>query len=744
MRRRSHVPDEVQSSSHQIPSLPLIRKPLSRSQSIEAYPHSWNTNDTIRRDSSLSATKARSMDSPRRPNAPELRHDASRDPSAHDSQRLQVPVVNRQGDSIIVTGPRASWSRSSPSESTLSTLSTIRRIAPSMLSANNTVYTYDYLDKGEFRLIILRPKKQDDPEDIVRCEMITCPLRNSPPYAALSYAWGDISDTRKILVGREDITIRVSASLESALRALRDPRKSILLWADAISINQQDPSEKTDQVRLMTRIYQKAESVAVWLGPRSGDSDLAMDLINEVSKGAAITQVITKRTPAPFSEQNFAAVVALFDREYWHRLWVVQEVFNARDTSIDVHCGSAMLPWKALKTASNVFREHKDVLERSFYPGYSNSYYQARSFESYPAVLVNGGPSSLARIGTRAEFRGGANLTDSMAFQDLLEVMRDCRRKLSSKPEDKVFGILGVLSEKVRNEINVDYNIPVKDVYVNIFRAVVENTEKLDILCESIHFPNYTNHNNLPSWVPDWSHISRVSSIATTHSFSASGNTQAAVEFAGTNKLKISAIPLGSISQYGIAVGTLCTVNDYLMAFLHWRACLSQCFDGCSEADLRWLKRRFCLALSLDQKPQGYETPEDCMDVCYHVFASTIRHRIPKLQIDRELERYIDRDFQMDLNKRRQFLQDNFGTKMMGRCFCITSEKRLGLGTGCMELGDIVVVPLGCTTPVVLRSEGDEYRFVGDVFINGYMDGAAIEECKKRIVGREVRSYVIH
>lgn len=742
--RRSHVPDEVQSSSHQIPSLPLIRKPLSRSQSIEAYPHSWNTNDTIRRESSLSATKARSIDSPRRPNAPESRHEASRDPSAHNSQRLQVPVVSRQGDSIIVSGPRASRSRSSPSESTLSTLSTIRRIAPSMLSANNTAYTYDYLDKGEFRLIILRPKKQDDPEDIVRCEMFTCSLRNCPPYFALSYAWGDISDTRKILVGREDISIRVSASLESALRALRDLKKSRLLWADAISINQHDPSEKADQVRLMTRIYQKAESVAVWLGPRSGDSDLAMDLINEVSKGAAITQVITKRTPAPFSEQNFAAVVALFDREYWHRLWVVQEVFNARDTSIDVHCGSAMLPWEAFKTASNVFREHKDVLERSFYPGYSNSYYQARSFESYPAVLVNGGPSSLARIGTRAEFRNGANLTEPMLFQDLLEVMRHCRRKLTSKAEDKVFGILGVLSEKVRNEIKVDYSIPVKDVYISIFRTIVEKTDSLDILCESIHFPTYTNNNNLPSWVPDWSHISRVSPIATIHAFSASRKAQVDVDFTEKNKLRMRAIPLGRIQKHGVAVGTLCTVNDYLMAFLHWRACLSHFFDDATKDYLQWLKQRFCLALSLDHTLEAYDTPEAWMSLCYQVFACTIRDRIPTLQMDHELEQYARKDFQMDYNKRRLFIQEHFGSKMMGRCFCITDGRRLGMGTGFMARGDVVVVPLGCSTPVVLRPEGDGYRFVGDVYINGYMDGKAVEECNGGYLDRRDRSYVIH
>lgn len=178
--------------------------------------------------------------------------------------------------------------------------------------------------------------------------------------------------------------------------------------------------------------------------------------------------------------------------------------------------------------------------------------------------------------------------------------MRDCRRKLTFDPRDKVFGILGVLSEKVRNEIKVDYNIPVKDVYMNIFRTAVEKTKSLDILCESIHFPIYTNNNNLPSWVPDWSHICQVSSIAPTRNFSASENASVDVDFTEKNKLKIAAMPLGTITKHGIAVGTLCTVNDYLMAFLHWRACLCQAFDGRPEGFPPSLKTRFCSALSLE------------------------------------------------------------------------------------------------------------------------------------------------
>lgn len=621
----------------------------------------------------------------------------------------------------------------------MSTQGSIGRLTPSILSTNSTAYSYDYLDNGQFRLIQLHPGRKEDSDDIVTCQIPSCTLSDSPPYIALSYAWGDVSDKRKIIV--VDVLISVSASLESALRTLRDPKEPRWVWADALCINQQDASEKADQVRLMTRIYKQAKSVAIWLGPRSEDSDLGMDLIGKISDVAEIPREITRLTPAPFSERNFAAVVDLFEREYWHRLWVVQEVFNARD--INVHCGSTTLPWKAFEDACEVFRTSRDVLDRIFHPGYSNRFYQAR-FGSYPQVLVYGGPGSLQGIGTADKFRDGDDLPDHLAFQDLLNVMRSCRPKHSSEPRDKVFGVLGVLLEKVRDGIKVNYSIPIKDVYINVFRTVVEKTNSLDILCDSIHSPTYTNRNNLPSWTPDWSHLSSISPIATMHpeTFSASRKAKVIADFTERNKLKVSAIPLGSIQDYGVTVGTRCTVNDYLMAFLQWRACLLQVIDG-SDGYLRWLQQRFCLALSLDQTP-GYERPEDWMDICYHVFASLIRDRLPKLHIDQELEQYIGKDFRMNYNKRRRFLQEHLGSNMMGRCFCITDDRRVGLGTGSMTRGDIVVVPLGCSTPVILHPEGDGYRFVGDVYIHGYMYGRAVEECNAGDTERKVRSYVIH
>jgi hypothetical protein len=81
---------------------------------------------------------------------------------------------------------------------------------------------------------------------------------------------------------------------------------------------------------------------------------------------------------------------------------------------------------------------------------------------------------------------------------------------------------------------------------------------------------------------------------------------------------------------------------------------------------------------------------------------------------------------------------------MMGQCFYRTEEGRIGIGTSLMLPGDVVVVRLGCSTLVLLRLEGTrcEYWFVGDVCINGYMDGRAVKQWNDR--KRELRKYILH
>lgn len=61
-----------------------------------------------------------------------------------------------------------------------------------------------------------------------------------------------------------------------------------------------------------------------------------------------------------------------------------------------------------------------------------------------------------------------------------------------------------------------------------------------------------------------------------------------------------------------------------------------------------------------------------------------------------------------------------------------------------MAVGDIVVVAFGCHSPIILRPEGNQgrYRYVGDVYIDGYMRGEAVDELEQG--KRKVAKFVLH
>jgi len=69
---------------------------------------------------------------------------------------------------------------------------------------------------------------------------------------------------------------RVTRNLGEAFRSLRSLSKSIVLWIDAICMNQSDPREKTHQVGLMRMSKSSAEDVIVWLGTTDWESRIVV------------------------------------------------------------------------------------------------------------------------------------------------------------------------------------------------------------------------------------------------------------------------------------------------------------------------------------------------------------------------------------------------------------------------------------------------------------------------------------
>jgi hypothetical protein len=113
----------------------------------------------------------------------------------------------------------------------------------------------------EIRLLHLSPGTGDD---AIQFTLQPTRLSLTPSYEAISYRWGDPTDTRPALCDGKTMTI--NASLHAALRRLRLADATRVLWADAACIGQANVAEKSHQVNTMGRIYTQPTRVLIWLG----------------------------------------------------------------------------------------------------------------------------------------------------------------------------------------------------------------------------------------------------------------------------------------------------------------------------------------------------------------------------------------------------------------------------------------------------------------------------------------------
>lgn len=223
-----------------------------------------------------------------------------------------------------------------------------------------SIYPYAPLDANtETRLLTIEPGEWD--EDIV-CHLAHVSISIGPEYEALSYVWGhsiigDLNDLgddldREIYVWNyvmrhptrpvseiekiripdaidhpiyrhtyyagggprpsrsitiDGIEIVVGGELFCALKRLRhqhrlhggQKKNRLVLWVDAVCINQNDNEEKSKHVKSMGRIYAGARTVRIWLGDEVSDSERrAFDAIDVIATilGETLEKSIDRET----------------------------------------------------------------------------------------------------------------------------------------------------------------------------------------------------------------------------------------------------------------------------------------------------------------------------------------------------------------------------------------------------------------------------------------------------------------
>jgi hypothetical protein len=178
--------------------------------------------------------------------------------------------------------------------------------------------------------------------------------------------------------------VEVPVNLEVALRYMREERRPVALWIDALCINQTDEDEKQVQIQRMDWIYANAAPVVVWLGgyhdterPPPGlgcveemncrhrkEMEAAFELIESEGGRRHVLDLFKGGATASRSAESLAGVCELHRRGWWERLWVIQEVALATGP-VQMQCGHQRCDldsfWNAHYNIRLAMRHDKDI-----------------------------------------------------------------------------------------------------------------------------------------------------------------------------------------------------------------------------------------------------------------------------------------------------------------------------------------------------------------------------------------------
>ena len=303
-------------------------------------------------------------------------------------------------------------------------------------------------------------------------------------YVCLSYRWGDESpDDPAILVNGEERVVR--KNLFDFLHTARRYSFDVMLWIDAICIDQNDAREKEIHVPMIGSIFAAAQFVVVWLELTDEEIEVlsrAHDLA--ASAGGSVSDIQARafdETPESDEDRTYRRYsldsarqldvsymeelwrypyLTLEDPQretwsqmtegepvwakarqlpYWRRAWIVQEVLMAQCTWVMTPNALSPIHLHMLLTMINAI-----LMKGLQDPDCLNCY----KLQSLLAVKVRG---------------------PSIDFDDLLRMTRTCECLYK---RDRFYSIVSMTRKP--QEIPVNYSVPIEEVFVDAFNCLLE------------------------------------------------------------------------------------------------------------------------------------------------------------------------------------------------------------------------------------------------------------------------------
>ena len=584
-------------------------------------------------------------------------------------------------------------------------------------------YIYNTLgDSGAFRILELN---QTHPaETQLSGRLISSRLKDPPDYCAVSYVWGDQQPTSSILL-EDGNSLAITETLFKVVKELSSSHASNRVWVDQICINQSDKAEKSVQISLMGTIYQQACQVIGWLGDPTDDTEIGIKFLCFLGNMADPSfdsvhffQMLIEGVPGrdnstgPFSpdSKHMKAAACLFQRPWFKRLWVVQEVLLA--SNLQIRCGQLSIPGDTFFTATRILA----------------------SLLIFPHCSDFGQPYRNAQRLNLLKDEIRSKQFESTFYPSLAHILCDWECK---EDEDRLNALCGIaFKDSPSKWFTASYSMPPEKLYERFAEAHMVETRSLEIL----YFAGYGDNRALKllwpenkrtindgqpgsgirSWAPDWRIKSRpvpFSPLLKKETSNAFFATVSQPDFSFTEYgeiLRIRALQVDEIAYCGLPfsdeVGSGFGSQDLI-----FRAWFTLARGTLPEKDA--IEAMFASTLVADGKIQPYYGTTYSSEISNINSAFQEWARSAWLGIKKPVACNSDLD--------EPALYARYASEIChNRTFFVTKQGRCGLGSLCVRPGSGIYFIHGLKTPFVVHNalENGKHLLYGECFIYGLMD----------------------
>jgi hypothetical protein len=401
--------------------------------------------------------------------------------------------------------------------------------SPLIRASTFPTHAYDSIAHDEFRVVVLHPAQNF--KDDIGIHLQTLRRSDDRYYEAVSYTWGAGEETSRLLVheetfaashlhghytltrmlryyqlqGKANSALDVRSNVATMLRYLRHKWLPRTLWIDALSINQSDMEEKSQQVSQMGDICRKSGRTLIWLGsstihPRplsaleAATHALRLESLHnngknhEVNKNGDLALPESEDEVIRWPKQpDFREILNL---PWFHRRWVIQEV--ALSPRPRVVFGHDVMSFEDMTYFIDQLRVPRNRSLNDF--AVTNSLHMLESMTSLQRRNSFHGDSFLTRVKHDIFHRYYRHHPRQSGPADFIQLLVSMSSAQCSDDRDRIYALNSLGGRPTA----VDYHDSTEEVYTRF--AIDECAHSLETLYCCGAFPS----NGLLSWVPDW------------------------------------------------------------------------------------------------------------------------------------------------------------------------------------------------------------------------------------------------